>query len=100
MFGVGWTEMLVIVVVAMLLFGPKELPSVMRRVGGAVRAANKIRSDVMREVQSALREAGEEAPVDKPRTTSPKPVDRPVPPPAGSANPRQSDTGPRAGPKG
>ncbi len=37
MFDLGWAEMLVIAVVAVLAIGPKELPAVMRSAGRFVR---------------------------------------------------------------
>lgn len=37
MFDLGWSELLVVVVVAVLAIGPKELPAVMRTVGRFVR---------------------------------------------------------------
>ena len=33
MLGVGWTEMLLIGVMALVVIGPKDLPVVMRRLG-------------------------------------------------------------------
>ena len=33
MFDIGWSEMLVIVVVAIIVIGPRDLPGVLRTVG-------------------------------------------------------------------
>ena len=38
MFDVGFSEMVVIVVVALLLFGPKKLPELGKALGGSLRA--------------------------------------------------------------
>ena len=37
MFGVGWQEILLIVLVVLLLFGAKRIPEVMRSLGKGVR---------------------------------------------------------------
>ncbi len=37
MFGVGWSEILLIVVIVLLLFGAKRIPEVMRSIGKGVR---------------------------------------------------------------
>ncbi len=38
MFDVGFAEMVVILVVALLLFGPKKLPELGKALGGSIRA--------------------------------------------------------------
>ncbi len=42
MFGLGWTELLVIGVVALIVIGPKDLPVMMNRMGKAVSAIRKM----------------------------------------------------------
>ena len=37
MFGVGWQEILLIVLIVLLLFGAKRIPEVMRSIGKGVR---------------------------------------------------------------
>ena len=37
MFGLGWQEILLIVIIIMLLFGAKRIPEVMRSIGRGVR---------------------------------------------------------------
>ena len=34
---IGWSELLVIAVIAILVIGPKELPVIMKKVGGWIR---------------------------------------------------------------
>jgi sec-independent protein translocase protein TatB len=34
---IGWSELLVIAVIAILVIGPKELPIIMKKVGGWIR---------------------------------------------------------------
>jgi sec-independent protein translocase protein TatB len=50
MLGVGWTEMLVIGVVALIVIGPKELPAVMRRVGQFAGTIRRMGQDFQREL--------------------------------------------------
>jgi len=50
MLGVGWTEMLVIGVVALIVIGPKELPSVMHRVGKFAGTIRRMGQDFQREL--------------------------------------------------
>ncbi len=50
MLGVGWTEMLVIGVVALIVIGPKELPAVMRRIGQFAGTVRRMGSDFQREL--------------------------------------------------
>jgi sec-independent protein translocase protein TatB len=50
MLGLGWTEMLVIGVVALIVIGPKDLPMVMNRVGKVVGQIRRMGSDFQREL--------------------------------------------------
>ncbi|HZC81814.1 MAG TPA: twin-arginine translocase TatA/TatE family subunit [Nitrospiraceae bacterium] len=46
MFGLGVTEILVILIVAFLLFGPQQLPEVGRQVGKAIKGLKDVTEDV------------------------------------------------------
>jgi sec-independent protein translocase protein TatB len=50
MIGIGWTEMLVIGVVALIFIGPKELPALMQRLGKAVASIRRMGSEFQREI--------------------------------------------------
>lgn len=50
MLGVGWTEMLVIGVVALIVIGPKELPAVMKRIGQFAGTIRRMGGDFQREL--------------------------------------------------
>jgi len=50
MLGVGWTEMLVIGVVALIVIGPRELPALMQRMGKVVGTIRRMGSDFQREI--------------------------------------------------
>ena len=53
MFGLGWTEMLVVGVVALIVIGPKDLPVVMNRIGKALSAIRRMGSEFQREINKA-----------------------------------------------
>ena len=50
MLGVGWTEMLVIGVVALIVIGPRELPALMQRLGKIVGTIRRMGSEFQREI--------------------------------------------------
>ena len=57
MFDIGWSEFLVIGVVALIAIGPKELPGVLRMVGQWIGKARRMASEFQGQFQEALREA-------------------------------------------
>jgi sec-independent protein translocase protein TatA len=95
----GPAEILMVLVVALVLFGPKKLPEVSRQVGGALRELRKIQDTVQSEMRSVIDEhvgpvtrmTSHEPPLAEP--LSPAPVSEPVsPPPAlGSGEPDLGD---------
>lgn len=50
MFGAGWTEMLIIGIVALVVIGPKDLPIVMRKLGRVVATVRRMGSEFQREI--------------------------------------------------
>ena len=54
MFGLGVTEVLVILIVAFLRFGPQQLPEVGRQVGKAVKGLKDVTEDVRKTVEPEL----------------------------------------------
>ncbi|HVI90296.1 MAG TPA: Sec-independent protein translocase protein TatB [Dongiaceae bacterium] len=57
MFDLGWDEMAVIAVVALVVLGPKELPNALRTVSGLMRHARKLASEFQNGVNEIIREA-------------------------------------------
>ena len=57
MFDVGWSELVVIAVVALIAIGPKELPGVLRMVGQWMGKARKMAAEFQGQFQEAMREA-------------------------------------------
>jgi len=54
MFGLGVGEILIILVIAFLLFGPKQLPEVVRQVGKAVKGVKDTAEDLRKSVEPEL----------------------------------------------
>ena len=57
MFDIGWSELVVIGVVALIAIGPKELPGVLRMVGQWMGKARKMASEFQGQFNEAMREA-------------------------------------------
>jgi sec-independent protein translocase protein TatB len=57
MFDIGWSEFVLIAVVALIAIGPKELPGVLRMVGQWMGKARKMAAEFQSQFQEAMREA-------------------------------------------
>ena len=57
MFDIGWSELVVVAVVALIAIGPKELPGVLRMVGQWMGKARKMAAEFQGQFQEAMREA-------------------------------------------
>src|SRR6476469_9206975 len=57
MFGIGWSEFVVIGVVALIAIGPKELPGVLRMVGQSIGTIRRMANEFQGQFQEAMREA-------------------------------------------
>lgn len=63
MFGIGMTELLVILVVALIVFGPTRLPELARSLGRGLAEFRRASTDLRRSFDEAITEpAKEEAP--------------------------------------
>ena len=57
MFDIGWSELGLIAVVALIVIGPKELPGVLRMVGQWMGKARKMAAEFQGQFNEAMREA-------------------------------------------
>ena len=53
---IGWLEILAIVIIAILVLGPKEFPIALKRIGTYVGKFKNTLSNIQREVSSATKE--------------------------------------------
>ena len=57
MFDIGWGELVVIGIVALIAIGPKELPTVLRTLGQYMAKIRRMAADFQGQFQDAMREA-------------------------------------------
>ena len=53
---IGMTEILVVLVIALLLFGPKKLPELGRSLGQSIREFKKGAAEIKEELEAAIEE--------------------------------------------
>lgn len=58
MFDIGWTELLVLAVVAILIVGPKDLPRMLYSLGQALGKVRRQADEFRRQFNDSMREAG------------------------------------------
>src|SRR6476659_3185185 len=57
MFEIGWGELLIIGIVALIAIGPKELPTVLRTLGQWMAKLRRMASEFQNQFHEAMREA-------------------------------------------
>ena len=58
MFDLGWTELMVIGIVALIVVGPKDLPGMFRTIGNFVGKAKRMARDFSKAMNDAADDAG------------------------------------------
>ncbi len=53
---IGWFELLIVVLVAILVIGPKDFPIVLRKVGSWIGTAKRYFSDIQHKVNQSIDE--------------------------------------------
>ncbi len=103
MFDIGWSELLVIAVVAIVVVGPKDLPRLMRGFGTYAGKLRRAASDFQRQFEDAMRESelDEVRQAIESAKAAPPGLDQPVmlPKPASSAADAPAKPTPPAKPK-
>ena len=61
MFDIGWSEILVVAVVMIIVVGPKDLPGMLRAFGKTMNQVRRTANDFKRQFNDALREAEHES---------------------------------------
>lgn len=56
MFDIGWTEMFVVIVIAVIIIGPKDLPRTLRTVGQWIGKVRAVGRDFQRGLDDMIRE--------------------------------------------
>jgi sec-independent protein translocase protein TatB len=69
MFGLGASEILIILVVALIIIGPKNLPKVARMLGKAMAQAQKMMSELQATIREEADEIKETSNLDEERAT-------------------------------
>ena len=93
MFGIGFQEMLIILVVVLIFFGPKRLPDLAKSIGKGIAEFKKASEEVRKGIEEAVKEepAGEVRP--PPETPTPAAGGtEPAPQPPGAAAPPEAAT--------
>jgi len=57
LFDIGWTEMMVVAIIAILFVGPKELPGMLRSFGKGIKKVRALAGDFQGQFNDALKEA-------------------------------------------
>ena len=57
MFDIGWQEVFIVVILALIIVGPKDLPRVIRNIMGLVRKARLMARDFQEGIDDVVREA-------------------------------------------
>jgi TatA/E family protein of Tat protein translocase len=86
MFGIGMTELLVILGIGLLVIGPKKLPELARSLGKGLAEFRRASTDMRREFLDVAEEASIDPPESSPDETSPpeaeKKTEEPKTPPS------------------
>ncbi len=67
MFGIGFTELIVILVIALVILGPERLPEVAKSIGKMVREYKKATNDIKKSVEDIdIKETKSQPPAPSP----------------------------------
>ncbi len=91
MFGIGGPELIFILVLALLIFGPKRLPQIGRTLGKGMAEFRKASTELQRAINTELEE-----PSNTPATRRPALLPSEPPAPAATAAPADPATDPDA----
>ncbi len=79
MFGIGFQEMLIILVVILIFFGPKRLPDLAKSLGKGIAEFKKASEEVKKGIDDAMKEEmTKEEPPPAPMPEPAKPIEEPA----------------------
>jgi sec-independent protein translocase protein TatA len=88
---VGPTELLVVLIIALLVFGPKRLPEIGRTIGKSLREFRQASSDLRDEINRNLDvEGSSPSPAQPPAEPKPEPESQPKSQPEPQSGPAQT----------
>lgn len=64
MFNIGSQEMVLVLVIALIVFGPRKLPEIGRTLGRTLRELKRASNELMYNIQSPMEDAREHLPLD------------------------------------
>lgn len=76
MFDIGWSELALIAVLALIIIGPKDLPVVLRTLGRWVRRLRLMGAEMQRHMDDIMRETGADEVREHMRSVSPAALTR------------------------
>jgi len=91
MFGIGMTELLVILAVALVVFGPTRLPELARSLGRALGEFRHASNDLRRTLHEAAEEPRNRSPAQEPSEATPE-TSKAKPAPPENRAPSTSDS--------
>jgi len=99
MFGIGMTELMVILVIGLLVIGPKKLPELARSLGKGLAEFRRASTEMRREFLEVADEVRIDPPPQKPAETDPEKAGETKPPETkpGEAKPPDEFKGPNVG---
>jgi TatA/E family protein of Tat protein translocase len=88
MFGIGMTELLIVLVVGLLVIGPKKLPELARTLGRGLAEFRRASTEMRREFLDVAESTRIDPPAEDPPAKDPPGED-----PSGESPPAKGDTG-------
>ena len=62
---IGWSEILVIVILAILIIGPKDFPIILRKIGNWIGSVKKYFNEIQKDVTDIENKIEDEISIDK-----------------------------------
>jgi len=80
MFGIGTSEILIVLVIALLLLGPKEIPKIARTIGRGMRELERAKDELKQTIEFEAEKADKEEASEKDSGEKESKEQEPTPP--------------------